>query len=180
MNPNHTVTSMISEEDIQTRIREMATEINARYKETECLVLIGLLRGSAIFLADLARLLTVPLVLDFMATSSYGSGTDSSGEVKILKELDEEIHGRDVLIVEDIIDTGNTLTKIKKMLLLRDPKSFAICTLLTKPSRRKVEVKVDWAGFSIEDKFVVGYGIDYAQFYRNLPYIGYVSFNEEG
>lgn len=176
MNPNHTVTTMISEQEIKTRIQEMANEINERYKDTQGLVLIGLLRGSAIFLADLARLITVPVILDFMATSSYGSGTDSSGDVKILKELSEEIHGRDVLIVEDIIDTGNTLTKIKKMLLIRDPKSFAICTLLTKPSRREVEVDVEWIGFSIEDKFVVGYGIDYAQFYRNLPYIGYVSF----
>ncbi|MGB5447043.1 MAG: hypoxanthine phosphoribosyltransferase [Psychromonas sp.] len=178
MNPNHTITTMISEEQIKQRVQEMAAEINDRYKNTECLVLIGLLRGSAIFLADLARLLTVPVILDFMTTSSYGSGTDSSGEVKILKELDEEIHGRDVLIVEDIIDTGHTLTKIQKMLLLRDPKSFAICTLLTKPSRREVEVQVDWEGFSIEDKFVVGYGIDYAQLYRNLPYIGFVSFND--
>ncbi|WP_413700239.1 hypoxanthine phosphoribosyltransferase [Psychromonas sp. KJ10-10] len=178
MNPNHTITTMISEQEIQTRIQEMANEINERYKDSECVVLIGLLRGSAIFLADLARLLTVPVVLDFMATSSYGSGTDSSGDVKILKELDEEIHGRDVLIVEDIIDTGHTLTKIKKMLLIRDPKSFAICTLLTKPSRREADVEVDWIGFSIEDKFVVGYGIDYAQFYRNLPYIGYVSFTD--
>nr|WP_284205767.1 hypoxanthine phosphoribosyltransferase [Psychromonas marina] len=167
---------MISEQEIKTRIQEMANEINERYKDTDGLVLIGLLRGSAIFLADLARLITVPVILDFMATSSYGSGTASSGDVKILKELSENIKGRDVLIVEDIIDTGNTLTKIKKMLLLRDPKSFAICTLLTKPSRREVEVDVDWIGFSIEDKFVVGYGIDYAQFYRNLPYIGYVSF----
>jgi len=178
MNPNHTITTMISEQEIQARIQEMANEINERYKDSKCVVLIGLLRGSAIFLADLARLLTVPVVLDFMATSSYGSGTDSSGDVKILKELDEEIHGRDVLIVEDIIDTGHTLTKIKKMLLIRDPKSFAICTLLTKPSRREAEVEVDWIGFSIEDKFVVGYGIDYAQFYRNLPYIGYVSFTD--
>lgn len=178
MNPNHTITTMISEQEIQARIQEMANEINERYKDSKCVVLIGLLRGSAIFLADLARLLTVPVVLDFMATSSYGSGTDSSGDVKILKELDEEIHGRDVLIVEDIIDTGHTLTKIKKMLLIRDPKSFAICTLLTKPSQREAEVEVDWIGFSIEDKFVVGYGIDYAQFYRNLPYIGYVSFTD--
>ena len=167
---------MISEQEIKTRIQEMANEINERYKDTDGLVMIGLLRGSAIFLADLARLITVPVVLDFMATSSYGSGTASSGDVKILKELSENIKGRDVLIVEDIIDTGHTLTKIRKMLLLRDPKSFAICTLLTKPSRREVEVDVDWIGFSIEDKFVVGYGIDYAQFYRNLPYIGYVSF----
>jgi len=176
MNPNHTITTMISEQEIKTRIQEMANEINERYKDTDGLVMIGLLRGSAIFLADLARLITVPVVLDFMATSSYGSGTASSGDVKILKELSENIKGRDVLIVEDIIDTGHTLTKIRKMLLLRDPKSFAICTLLTKPSRREVEVDVDWIGFSIEDKFVVGYGIDYAQFYRNLPYIGYVSF----
>ncbi|WP_435235421.1 hypoxanthine phosphoribosyltransferase [Psychromonas sp. PT13] len=179
MNPNHTITTMISEQQIKQRIQEMANDINERYKDSERVVLIGLLRGSAIFLADLARLLTVPVVLDFMATSSYGSGTDSSGEVKILKELDEEIHGCDVLIVEDIIDTGNTLTKIKKMLLLRDPKSFAICTLLTKPSRREIEVDVDWVGFSIEDKFVVGYGIDYAQLYRNLPYIGFVSFPDQ-
>ena len=178
MNPNHTITAMISEEQIQQRIQEMASEINERYKDSESVVLIGLLRGSAIFLADLARSLTVPVVLDFMATSSYGNGTDSSEDVKILKELDEEIHGRDVLIVEDIIDTGNTLKKVKEMLLLRDPKSFAICTLLTKPSCREVEVQVDWEGFSIEDKFVVGYGIDYAQLYRNLPYIGFVSFNE--
>lgn len=178
MNPNHTVTTMISEAQIKARLQEMADEINETYKDSECLVLIGLLRGSAIFLADLARLITVPVILDFMATSSYGSGTDSSGDVKILKELDEEIHGRDVLIVEDIIDTGHTLTKIKKMLQLRDPKSFAICTLLTKPSRREADVHVDWIGFTIEDKFVVGYGIDYAQFYRNLPYIGYVSFTE--
>jgi hypoxanthine phosphoribosyltransferase len=178
MNAKHTILPMISEQEIKLRIQGMADEINERYQDSEALVLIGLLRGSAIFLADLARLITVPVILDFMATSSYGRGTDSSGDVKILKELDEEIHGRDVLIVEDIIDTGNTLTKIKKMLLLRDPKSFAICTLLSKPSRREVNVDVDWVGFSIEDKFVVGYGIDYAQFYRNLPYIGFVSFNE--
>ena len=178
MNPNHTIKTLISEQQIKQRIQEMADEINERYKDSDSLILIGLLRGSVIFLADLARLITVPVVLDFMTTSSYGCGTDSSGDVKILKELDEEIHGRDVLIVEDIIDTGNTLTKIKKMLLLRDPKSFAICTLLTKPSRRQSHVDVEWEGFSIEDKFVVGYGIDYAQFYRNLPYIGFVSFNE--
>lgn len=178
MNPNHTVKMMISEEEIHKRIQEMAVEINERYKETQSLVLVGLLRGSAIFLADLARKLTIPLVLDFMATSSYADGTESSGEVKVLKDLDEDIYGKDVLIVEDIIDTGHTLNKIKELLLQREPKSFAICTLLNKPSRREVEVEVDWEGFSIEDKFVVGYGIDYAQRYRNLPYIGYVSFDE--
>jgi len=177
---NHRITTMISQTEITQRVQELAIQINDHYKNSESVILIGLLRGSVIFLSDLSRLLTFPVVLDFMATSSYGSGTDSAGEVKILKELDEEIHGRDVLIVEDIIDTGNTLKKIKAMLLLRDPKSVAICTLLNKPSRREVDVEVDWEGFSIEDKFVVGYGMDYAQLHRNLPYIGIVNFNEEG
>lgn len=175
---SHTITTMISKEEIDARIKVIAAEINEHYKDSKSLILVGLLRGSAIFLADLARLLTVPVVLDFMATSSYGNGTKGAGEVKILKELDEKINGRDVLIVEDIIDTGNTLSKIKEMLLLRDPKSLAICTLLNKPSRREVDVEVNWQGFSIEDKFVVGYGMDYAQLYRNLPYIGIVNFNK--
>ncbi|MCG6201039.1 hypoxanthine phosphoribosyltransferase [Psychromonas antarctica] len=173
---SHTLTMMISQEEIAQRVQAIAIEINEHYKNSEAVILIGLLRGSAIFLADLSRLLTVPVILDFMATSSYGKGTDG-GEVKILKELDEEIHGKDVLIVEDIVDTGNTLNKIKKMLLLRDPKSLAICTLLNKPARRQAEVVIDWQGFSIEDKFVVGYGMDYAQLYRNLPYVGIVNFD---
>lgn len=174
---DHTLTVMFSEQEIELRVQQLAAEINDHYKNSDAVILIGLLRGSAIFLADLCRLLTVPVILDFMATSSYGSATDG-GEVKILKELDEEIHGRDVLIIEDIIDTGNTLKKIKEMLLLRDPKSVAICALLNKPSRRNVDVVVNWQGFSIEDKFVVGYGMDYAQLYRNLPYIGIVNFDE--
>jgi len=177
---SHTITAMISKEEIDARVNVIAAEINEHYKDSKSLILIGLLRGSAIFLADLSRLLTVPVVLDFMATSSYGNGMKGGGEVKILKELDEEIHGRDVLIVEDIIDTGKTLSKIKEMLLLRNPESLAICSLLNKPSRREVDVEVNWQGFSIEDKFVVGYGMDYAQLYRNLPYIGMVTFNKKG
>lgn len=175
---SYTLEILISKEEIDARINIIAAEINEHYKDSKSILLIGLLRGSAIFLADLARKLTGPVALDFMATSSYGGGTKTSGEVRILKELDEEIHGRDVLIVEDIIDTGNTLNKITKMLLLRDPKSLAICTLLNKTARRQVDVKVDWQGFSVENKFVVGYGIDFDQLHRNLPYIATVNFNQ--
>ncbi|KPU82184.1 hypoxanthine phosphoribosyltransferase [Psychromonas sp. PRT-SC03] len=174
---NHSITTMISEEDIKKRVKEIALQIDEHYKDSDSLILVGLLRGSVIFLSDLARCLTIPVKLDFMATSSYGSST-VAGEVKILKELDEEIRNKDVLIVEDIIDTGNTLEKIKEMLLLRKPKSVTICALLNKPSRREVDVKIDWQGFSIEDKFVVGYGMDFNQLYRNLPYIGMVTFND--
>ncbi|AGH82115.1 hypoxanthine-guanine phosphoribosyltransferase [Psychromonas sp. CNPT3] len=174
---NHSIATMISEEEIAKRVKELALQIDEHYKDSDSLILVGLLRGSVIFLSDLARALTIPVKLDFMATSSYGSST-VAGEVKILKELDEEIRDKDVLIVEDIIDTGNTLEKIKEMLLLRDPKSVTICALLNKPSRREVDVKIDWQGFSIEDKFVVGYGMDFNQLYRNLPYIGMVTFND--
>ncbi|MFT6926679.1 MAG: hypoxanthine phosphoribosyltransferase [Psychromonas sp.] len=173
----HTLEILISKEEIDARINILAAEINEHYKDSKSILLVGLLRGSAIFLADLARQLTGPVALDFMATSSYGSGTTTKGEVRILKEFDEQIHGRDVIIVEDIIDTGNTLNKIREMLLLRDPKSLAICTLLNKTSRHQVDVKIDWQGFSVENKFVVGYGIDFNQLYRNLPYIASVNFN---
>lgn len=172
----HKIEVMISAKEIETRTKEIAAQINEEYKNSESVILIGLLRGSAIFLSDLCRHITVPVVLDFMATSSYGSSSTSSGEVKILKELDEEISNKDVIIVEDIIDTGHTLNKIKEMLLLREPKSLAICSLLSKPSRREVEVAIDWEGFSIEDHFVVGYGMDFNQMHRNLPYIGMVKF----
>ncbi|HEY7864868.1 MAG TPA: hypoxanthine phosphoribosyltransferase [Psychromonas sp.] len=174
----YTLEILISKEEIDDRINIIAAEINEHYKDSKSILLVGLLRGAAIFLADLARQLTGPVALDFMATSSYGGDTKSCGEVRILKELDEEIHGRDVLIVEDIIDTGNTLNKIREILLLRNPKSLAICTLLNKTARRQVDVKVDWQGFSVEDKFVVGYGIDFDQLYRNLPYIATVNFNQ--
>lgn len=174
----YTLEILISKEEIDDRINIIAAEINEHYKDSKSILLVGLLRGGAIFLADLARQLTGPVALDFMATSIYGGDTKSCGEVRILKELDEEIHGRDVLIVEDIIDTGNTLNKIREILLLRNPKSLAICTLLNKTARRQVDVKVDWQGFSVEDKFVVGYGIDFDQLYRNLPYIATVNFNQ--
>ncbi|MCE0558682.1 MULTISPECIES: hypoxanthine phosphoribosyltransferase [unclassified Motilimonas] len=170
----HSVEVLISEQDVQQRVSEMAKEIELKYKDTECLVMIGLLRGSCILLADLSRKVNLPVQLDFMTASSYGNKMESSREVKIKKDLDDEIRGKDVLIVEDIIDTGFTLNKIREMLLMRDPASLTICTLLDKPVRRQVEVPVDWVGFSIPDEFVVGYGIDYAQKYRNLPFIGKV------
>lgn len=138
------------------------------------MVLVGLLRGSFVFMADLCRAIDLSHEVDFMTASSYGGGMNSSRDVKILKDLDEDIRGKDVLIVEDIIDSGNTLSKVREILQLREPKSLAICTLLDKPSRREVPVPVEWIGFSIPDEFVVGYGIDYAQRYRHLPFIGKV------
>ncbi|MGL5737454.1 MAG: hypoxanthine phosphoribosyltransferase, partial [Plesiomonas shigelloides] len=137
-------------------------------------VLIGLLRGSFMFMADLARSIDLPQEVDFMTASSYGNSMNSNRDVRILKDLDDDINGKDVLIVEDIIDTGYTLSKVREILSLRSPKSLAICTLLDKPERREVEVPVEWVGFTIPDEFVVGYGIDYAQKYRNLSYIGKV------
>ncbi|SUT91956.1 hypoxanthine phosphoribosyltransferase [Actinobacillus lignieresii] len=172
----HHVETLISREEVQSRIIELAKEINHYYEHARCenLVVVGLLRGSFMFMADLVRLINVPVEVDFMTASSYGSGTESSRDVKILKDLDGEIHGKDVLIVEDIIDTGFTLSKVRDILNLREPRSVAICTLLDKPSRREVEVPVEWVGFAIPDEFVVGYGIDYAQKYRNLDFIGKV------
>lgn len=140
--------------------------------------MVGLLRGSFMFMADLVRELSLPVEVDFLTASSYGSGVESSRDVKILKDLDGEIQGKDVLIVEDIIDTGFTLNKVREILKLRDPKSVSICTLLDKPSRREVDVEVEWIGFAIPDEFVVGYGIDYAQYYRNLDYIAKVVMDE--
>ena len=170
----HRVDVMIAEADVQARIAELGAEISARYHDTQELVLIGLLRGSCVFLADLCREITVPVSFDFMTASSYGNRMNSSREVRIIKDIEDEIKGKDVLIVEDIIDTGYTLTKVREILRLREPKSLAICTLLDKPSRREVEVPVDWVGFAIPDEFVVGCGIDYAQLYRNLRYIAKV------
>lgn len=171
----HTVEVMISEAEIHARIADLGAQINSHYRNSGSnMVLVGLLRGSFIFMADLCRAINVSHEVDFMTASSYGSGTSSTRDVKILKDLDEDIRGKDVLIVEDIIDSGNTLSKVSEILRLREPKSLAICTLLDKPSRREVDVKVDYVGFSIPDEFVVGYGIDYAQHYRHLPYIGKV------
>ena len=170
----HRVDVLISESEVQQRIAELGQAISARYQGSEELVLIGLLRGSCVFLADLCREITVPVSFDFMTASSYGNSMNSSREVRILKDIEDEIKGKDVLIVEDIIDTGYTLNKVREILRLREPKSLAICTLLDKPSRREVQVPVDWIGFAIPDEFVVGCGIDYAQKYRNLPFIGKV------
>ncbi|QLK87962.1 hypoxanthine phosphoribosyltransferase [Arsenophonus endosymbiont of Aphis craccivora] len=166
---------MISEADVKQRIDEMAKEIVKHYKSLQDeLVLVGLLKGSFIFMADLCRKIDIPHEVDFMTVSSYGNGMTSTRDVQIIKDLDEDIRGKHVLIVEDIIDSGNTLKKVREILELRGPKSVAICTLLDKPSRREVEVPVEWTGYSIQDEFVVGYGIDYAQQYRHLPYIGHV------
>lgn len=170
----HTVEIMIAEQEVSERIRQLGEEISTHYQNSENLVVVGLLRGSFIFMADLSRAITVPHSVDFMTASSYGNNTESSRDVHILKDLDDNIEGKDVLIIEDIIDTGNTLSKVLQILDLRAPSSIKICTLLDKPSRREVKVDVEWIGFEIPDEFVVGVGIDYAQKYRHLPYIGKV------
>lgn len=162
---------LIPADELQARIQQLADEISLAYAGKQPL-LLAVLKGSIVFLADLMRALSVPHAIDFMATSSYGSATESSGVVRILKDLDEPIEGRDVLIVEDIIDSGNTLDYLRTLLLARNPASLRIVTLLSKPSRRQLDVPVDWVGFEIPDKFVIGYGLDYDEHYRNLPYIG--------
>jgi hypoxanthine phosphoribosyltransferase len=176
----HTVEVMIPEDEIAKRIAELGQQITEQYKDSGSdMVLVGLLRGSFMFMADLCRKIEVSHEVDFMTASSYGSGMSSTRDVRILKDLDEDIRGKDVLIVEDIIDSGNTLSKVSEILSLRQPKSLAICTLLDKPDRREVEVPVEYVGFTIPDEFVVGYGIDYAQRYRHLPYVGKVVMLEE-
>ncbi|GGB41030.1 hypoxanthine phosphoribosyltransferase [Oceanisphaera marina] len=170
----HRVDVLISTEEVNARIQAIGEQITAHYQGVDELVMVGLLRGSCVFMADLCRQIPLPVRLDFMTASSYGSSMESNRDVRILKDLDDEIHGKHVLIVEDIIDTGYTLSKVKEILSLRQPASLTICSLLDKPERREVEVPVDWIGFTIPDEFVVGYGIDYAQHYRNLPYIGKV------
>ena len=163
---------LISSADIQTRVQDIALEIARDHPDG--VHLIAVLKGAFVFLSDLARALTVPCSLDFMAVSSYGASTSSSGQVQLLKDLGSGIEGRDVVIVEDIVDTGLTLTYLQEILRARSPRSLRTACLLSKPSRRKVEVAVEYVGFSIEDKFVVGYGLDYAEQYRNLPYIAVV------
>ncbi|NMP16937.1 hypoxanthine phosphoribosyltransferase [Thalassotalea sp. Y01] len=170
----HRVDIMISEQDVADRVSRLGKEISEHYQGSEHLVMVGLLRGSFVFMADLARKISVNHEVDFMTASSYGNSMESSRDVHILKDLDGDIAGKDVLLIEDIIDTGNTLSKVVQILNLRDPKSINICTLLDKPSRREVAVEVKWVGFDIPDEFVVGVGIDYAQKYRHLPYIGKV------
>lgn len=170
----HTVEVMFSEQQVQERVRQLGQAITEHYRGSDNLVLVGLLRGSFVFMADLARAIELTHEVDFMTASSYGNTMESTRDVRILKDLDDDIKGKDVLLVEDIIDTGNTLNKVKEILSLREPNSIQICTLLDKPSRREVPVDVQWVGFDIPDEFVVGVGIDYAQKYRHLPYIGKV------
>ncbi len=165
---------LIPADRLQARVTELGAEISHDYAGKK-LVLLSVLKGSVLFLADLMRAITVPHAVDFMATSSYGTSQESSGVVRILKDLDEPIQGWHVLIVEDIIDTGRTLEYLTRILRARQPDSLRICTLLNKPSRREVEVAVDYVGFDIPNKFVLGYGLDYNELYRNLPYIGVLS-----
>ncbi len=165
---------MITEEQVAERLREMGAEISRDYEGRE-ICAICVLKGGVFFLCELSKRITAPITMDFMAVSSYGSAKSSSGVVKIIKDLDESIEGKDVLIVEDIIDSGNTLSYLIEILKKRNPCSLELCTLLDKPSRRVVEgIHVKYTGFVIEDKFVMGYGLDYDQKYRNLPYIGYI------
>lgn len=162
---------LFSEEALRQRVSELAAQIDRDYAGKEPL-LISILRGSFVFMADLVRSITLPCTVDFMAVSSYGSGTVSSGQVKIVKDLSEPIEGKDILVVEDILDSGNTLSYLFKLLDARHPASIRLCTLLDKPERRTKPVAVQYTGFTIPDEFVVGYGLDYDEKYRNLPYIG--------
>jgi hypoxanthine phosphoribosyltransferase len=161
---------LVSPEQLQQRIAELGEQVSRDYAERD-LVMVGVLKGAVVFIADLMRQLTVPCEVDFMAVSSYGSHTDSSGVVRILKDLDASIEGRDVLIVEDIIDSGLTLHYLMRNLRARNPRSLEVCALLTKPERRRVDLPIRYVGFEIPNRFVIGYGLDYAQRYRNLGFV---------
>lgn len=168
---------LLSEEEVDAKIRLIGEQISRDY-EGKQVHMVCVLKGGCFFMCELAKRITVPVSMDFMAVSSYGSGTMSGGVVKIVKDLDNPIKDKDVLVVEDIVDSGRTLSYLLEMLRARGPKSVRLCTLLDKPDRRVVEVNVDYTGFEIPDQFVVGYGLDYDQRYRNLPYIGVVEFGE--
>ena len=172
----HHIEVMLPEEKVDARIHEIGEQISREYAG-KSVHLICILKGSVYFTCELAKRITVPVTMDFMQCSSYGGDTKSSGIVRIVKDLDENIEGKEVIIIEDIIDSGRTLSHLKKLLGQRNPASLKICTLLDKPERRVVDVDVEYVGFQIEDKFVVGYGLDYDQQYRNLPYIGVVEFD---
>ena len=173
------VDPMISAKSIAARVESLADDISSHFAGTEQLVVVGLLRGSFVFIADLVRELELHVEVDFMETSSYGFGMHSSKEVRIIKDLSGEVSGLDVLVVEDIVDTGRTLSHVLTLLHARNPIRLEACALLDKPSRREVDVSAKWTGFTIPDRFVVGYGIDYAQNDRNLPYIGAVRFGDD-
>ena len=175
---NYVIDQMISAKSIAARVEALAHEISSHFADTDKLIVVGLLRGSFVFIADLVRELDLPCEVDFLETSSYGNNMQSSREVRILKDLRGEIEGRDILVVEDIVDTGHTLKHVVSLLQSRNPKRMEVCALLDKPSRREVDIKATWTGFEIPDEFVVGYGIDYAQRNRNLDHIGSVRFIE--
>lgn len=170
---NDKISVLIAEEDVDKKIREIAEKISKDY-EGKTVTLVCILKGSVFFTCELAKRITIPVKLDFMSVSSYGAGTESSGRVKIIKDLDDSVEGKDIIVIEDIIDSGRTLSHLMTLLSSRKPNSIKLCTLLDKPDRRVVPVDVDYTGFNIPDKFVVGYGLDYDQNYRNLPYIGVI------
>jgi len=165
---------LISEEQIRAKVAELGQQITVDYRGRD-LMLVGVLKGAVVFMVDLARAINLPVEIDFMATSSYGASTESSGVVRILKDLDRSIDGRNILIVEDIVDTGLTLKYLKEILSDRNPASIRICALLNKRKARKADVHLDYVGFEIPDEFVVGYGLDYGEVYRNLPFVGVLS-----
>lgn len=169
---------LLSEEEVDARIKAIGQQISEDYSGKQ-VHLVCVLKGGSFFMCELAKRITVPVSLDFMSVSSYGSDTKSSGVVKIVKDLDESVKDKDVLVVEDIVDSGRTLSYLMEMLRDRGPRSLHLCTLLDKPERRVVDVKVDYTGFQIPDEFVVGYGLDYDQRYRNLPYIGIMEFDDQ-
>ena len=162
---------LVSEEQLKARVSELGAQISRDYAGKD-LVLVSILKGAVVFMADLMRAVTIPCSIDFMVVSSYGAGTTTSGLVKIIKDLDSDLSGKDVLIVEDILDTGVTLSNLVPMLKMRNPNSVRICTILDKPSRRRADIRADYTGFEVPDEFVVGYGLDYDEKYRNLPYVG--------
>lgn len=167
------IRELLSEEEVDDRIRELGGQITKDY-EGEEVFLVCTLKGASFFACELAKRIRLPLTLDFIAVASYGDGTQSSGEVRMIKDLDESIEGKNVIVVEDIVDTGRTLSYLMDILKKRNPKTLKLCSLLDKPERRVVDIKADYTGFEVPDLFVVGYGLDYAQKYRNLPYIGVV------
>ena len=162
---------LVSQEQLQQKVAQMGREISRDYAGKN-LLLVSILKGSVVYMADLMRAITIPCNIDFMVVSSYGKNTETSGLVKIIKDLDQDLSGKDVLIVEDILDTGVTLSKLKPMLRLRNPASIRIAAILDKPTRRKADIHADYLGFEVPDEFVVGYGLDYDEKYRNLPYVG--------
>lgn len=169
------ISVMIPEDEVNAKIAEIGHQISEEFAGEE-VHLICILKGSVLFMSELSKRITVPVTMDFMKVSSYGNGTESSGRVKIDKDLDETVEGKNIIIIEDIIDSGRTLSYLMEVLKMRNPKSMKLCTLLDKPDRRVTDVHVDYTGFQIPDEFVVGYGLDYAQKYRNLPYVGIVEF----